>query len=48
MEFIENHRRNWKEKVLECPAQESHSKFSVTNQKYENLWKDPPHAGMRL
>jgi len=31
--------------IFECPVQESHSKFSVTNQKDEGLWEDPSNAG---
>jgi hypothetical protein len=40
MEFIESCRENWKIQLFECPPQESHSKFPVTNKMDED-------AGMR-
>jgi len=33
--------------LFECPSQESHFKLSITNQKDEDLWKDPSNASMR-
>jgi hypothetical protein len=33
---------------FEYPTQESHSKFSVTNHKDEDLREDPSNAGSRL
>jgi len=35
-------------KFLECPDQESHSKFSVANQKDEGLWEDLSNDGIKL
>jgi hypothetical protein len=37
-EFTESYRSYWTYQVLQMP----HSKFSVTNQKDEDLWEDPP------
>jgi hypothetical protein len=47
MEFKENYRSNWKNHFFECPTQEAHSKFSVTNQKDEDLWEEPSNTGTR-
>jgi hypothetical protein len=31
----------------DCPGQEPHSKFTISNQMDKEVWKDPSHAGMR-
>jgi hypothetical protein len=38
MDRIEKYRANWKSHVLRMPAQESHSKFSVTKETDDDLW----------
>jgi hypothetical protein len=48
IEFIENYRYISKKNMfLECPAQESLSKLSVTNQKEEDLWEDTSDCATR-
>jgi hypothetical protein len=33
--------------LIKCSTQESHSKFSVTNQKDKDLWEEPSNSKMR-